>query len=129
MTANLISNIHLAGSEGATPEVGMGATICHYTDRNAATVVAVRFKRDGSVKEIDVRQDKAIRTDSNGMSDAQSYRYEPNEDAPVNTWRVDSQGRFRRLATDWEGKLRMESWRGGSKLALGIRDEFYDYTF
>lgn len=129
MTANLISNIHLAGSEGVTPVVGMGATICHYTDRNAATVVAVRFKRDGSVKEIDVRQDKAIRTDSNGMSDAQSYRYEPNEDAPVNTWRVDSQGRFRRLATDWEGKVRMESWRGGSRLALGIRDEFYDYTF
>jgi hypothetical protein len=131
MTMNLISNIHLAATTGTTPEVGMGVTVCHYSDRNAGTVVAVRTKRDGSVKEIDIRKDKVTRVDSYGMSDAQDYTYEPGaEDAPVTTWRLDSKGRFRQLYTDqWTGSVKMADARHGAKLALGIRDEFYDYTF
>lgn len=57
------------------PEAGMGATILMWTDRHACTIVAVSEDR----KTLWVREDKAIRTDDHGMSDAQSYRYEPDE--------------------------------------------------
>jgi hypothetical protein len=130
MTNNLVSNIHLGTSAGTVPTVGMGATVCHYSDRSAVTVVAIRYKKDGSIKEIDTRADKTTRTDSNGMSDAQSYTYEPGDDTwPVATWRVDAKGRYRRMFHDYDGAYRMADPKSGSKLALGIRDEFYDYSF
>jgi hypothetical protein len=131
MTGNLISNLHVAGSAAVAPEVGMGATVCHWKDRNAATVVAVRLKRDGSVKEIDIRGDIVTRTDSNGMSDAQSYTYAPApEDVPAVTWRLDGKGQWRALHRDGvTGNLRMAHAKYGAKLALGVRDEFYDYSF
>jgi hypothetical protein len=131
MTGNLISNLRIAGSAAVTPEVGMGATVCHWKDRNAATVVAVRFKRDGSVKEVDIRGDKVTRTDSNGMSDAQSYDYAPgDEGSPVGTWRLDGKGQWRAVHLDSAtGRYRMEHARYGAKLALGVREEFYDYSF
>jgi hypothetical protein len=131
VTGNLISNIHVAGSAGVVPEVGMGATVCHWKDRHACTVVAVRLKRDGSVKEIDIRGDKVTRTDSHGQSDAQSYDYAPgDEGAPVGTWRLDTKGRWRAVHRDRvTGNLRMEDARYGAKLAVGVRDEFYDYSF
>lgn len=129
MTNNLISNIHIASTAGTEPEVGMGATICHYTDRSAATVVAVR-REDGEIREIDVRGDKATRTDTNGVSDAQSYSYEPGDpDKPVQTWRYDSKGRLRQVYLDGNGRRRMSSVSDGPKLALGIRDTYYDYSF
>jgi hypothetical protein len=130
MTANLISNILTACYGGLTPEAGMGVTVCHYSDRNAGTIVAVRTRKDGTVREIDIRKDKVTRVDGRGMTDAQEYIYEPGaEDAPVTTWRRDSKGVFRQLYTDWDGKVRMASARDGAKLALGMRDEFYDYSF
>jgi hypothetical protein len=131
MTANLISNIHVASSAARTPEVGMGATICYYTDRHAGTIVAVRTGKGGAVREFDVREDIVTRTDSHGMSDAQSYTYAPGpEDAPVRTWRLDRNGQWRHLFTDpTTGRQRMESVRYGLKVAIGIRDHFHDYTF
>ena len=58
------------------PVVGMGATMCSWSDRTAATIVAV------TPKTITVKCDKATRTDKNGMSDCQTYSYtpDPNEE-------------------------------------------------
>lgn len=98
------------------PEVGMGATILYWTDRRAATVIAV----SASGREITVQYDTAIRTDDNGMSDSQSYRYEPN---PAGATRVFT----KRKNGQWIAKG--EPLKGGQRLGLGYRREYYDFSF
>lgn len=96
------------------PEVGMGATILMWSDRYAATVVEVRrFKsgqRAGQVAAVKVQEDKATRTDGHGMSDSQSYSYEPAPDGPVREFKVSRDGRFKGLL-------------------VGKRDHHHDYSF
>ncbi len=67
-----LTNWMLAGGLSGGPVVGEGATEFHWTDRTAYTVTEV--SADG--KRCRIVADKAIRSDSNGMSDAQSYTYE-----------------------------------------------------
>jgi hypothetical protein len=112
----------------------MGATESMWSDRHAGTIVAVRRNKAGMITEVDWQADKATRTDSYGMSDAQSYSYERDLDAPVRTWKADRTGRFREMvrANPWsetDTRMRMASPSGGSRLILGIRDEHYDYSF
>lgn len=52
-------------------KVGTPCTVYHYTDRDAYEVVEVIDQGHLFIREL-----KAIRTDDNGMSDAQTYRYE-----------------------------------------------------
>lgn len=104
-------NQQYARYQSPEPEVGMGATEISWTDRTAYTVVAIVTKR-----VIEVQRDKAIRVDTNGMSESQSYRYEP-----------DPYGMKYRVSKHKDGTWRFE----GTKiiLALGFRDEYYDYSF
>ena len=116
-TYNVMSNIMLRGKQPA-PEIGMGATVCYAKDRHAATVTAIEtFKtgtRKGQVKAVTVQQDKATRTDKNGMSDSQSYEYERDENGRTWTFKVNKAGKF---------------GVEGIALFVGTCDEFYDYTF
>lgn len=104
---------------GPEPQVGDGATALYWSDRAPATVVeVVRFKtgqKAGQVKGVVVQWDKATRTDSNGMSDAQSYEYERDPDSPRVTFLKRKDGRFRN--------------KGGTTLAVGFREKYYDYSF
>ena len=103
-----MTNYLMSGTKGApTPSPGMGATILMWTDRHAGTIIAV------TPKSFTLREDTAIRTDSHGMSDAQAYRYEPNP-----------HGRT------WIFRLTKKGWRSkGTAVALGVRREYYDYSF
>lgn len=112
-----LNNRLMEGTVGQPePEVGMGATELCYSDRHAYTIVAVH-----GPARIEVRADVATRTDANGMSDSQSYSYAPGpEDAPT------------RVLT----KRKNNAWipqgqpmRNGTRFALGIRDEHYDFSF
>lgn len=94
------------------PVLGMGATYCIGSDRYAGTIVYV--SRNKAV--IKVRDDKAIRTDNNGMSDAQNYRYEPNEEGEIRTFYRNQKGGYGHRS------------RGGS-CRVGVRDHFHDYSF
>lgn len=93
------------------PEVGMGATICQFSDRTACTVIEIK-----SAHRIVVQQDNAIRIDSNGMSDSQDYRYEANPEG------------IKTIFT----KRRNGVWRehlGSVGLRLGDRDHYHDFGF
>lgn len=93
------------------PEVGMGATIVMWTDRHAATVIEV----SKSGKTIRIREDHAERTDKNGRSDAQSWSFTPNENGRTYTVRLTKRG-----------------WKvsgGGPSVVLGVRSEYYDFSF
>jgi hypothetical protein len=71
LTGSLINNVL---PDAGYFTIGEGATICHWTDRMACTVIDV--SKSGAT--ITLQADIVRRTDQNGMSDAQSYAYEPN---------------------------------------------------
>jgi len=98
----------------ATPVIGMGATIQGYTDRHAATIVAVLGK------VISVRRDIARRIDANGMSNAQSYSYAPDPNAPVEKFSLRSNGTYIKVG---------RKMGQGTILWVGHRAHYYDFSF
>lgn len=118
-TGSLTNWIMSAGSM-IEVEVGMGATILCWTDRHAATVIAW----DG--KTLTVQTDKCERTDSNGMSDAQQYRYARNVAGEVYRFRRRRNGQWCEVSkSEVSGRFVFQS-RG---LSLGERCEFHDFSF
>ena len=103
-----LTNHLLSGTKGEPkPKVGMGATILGWTDRHAATIIRV------TPTQVHVQKDRAIRLDSNGMSESQQYRYERDTDALVLVFRKTKKG-----------------WKGHSGfLRVGDRNEYHDYSF
>lgn len=94
------------------PVVGMGATQICWSDRHAYTVIAV----SANGKRCTVQRDKAIRIDSNGMSECQQYRFERDPEG----YTVELKLRTKK------GK---KYWDGGGLYALDCRREYYDYSF
>ena len=92
--------------------VGMGCTRIYWSDREAYTVVAV----SASGKTAVVQRDHAVRIDSNGMSDMQSYEYSPNPDAARETIRLTSKG--------WKF-----AGPHGSRVLMGTRRAYHDFSF
>jgi len=110
-TASL-TNYGLSGTNGQpTPEPGMGVTLLHWTDRHAGTITRV----SPSGKTLWFRNDREIRTDDNGMSECQQYRFEVDPDAPE---------RKATLKTDGAWYVVQ-----GPRLRLGERDAYYDFSF
>lgn len=109
----------LAASGGTTPQIGMGATVLLWSDRHAATIIDLtRFKtgaRAGQVKTVTVQYDKVTRTDSNGMGDNQTYRYEADLAGRTAVFKVNKYGRFTSLS--------------GFTLGIGYRDHHFDFSF
>lgn len=105
---NLTNRIQEGGA-WRMPVVGEGATELMWSDRHAYTVTWV----SKSGKTFRARQDKAIRTDSNGWSESQTYRFEPNPNGSEVTVRWTKRG--------WRNK--------GTGFKLGERDEYCDPSF
>ena len=99
--------------------VGMGATVMGYTDRRAATVIAV----SPSGHKVTVRLDKATRTDTNGMSEDQTYDYAPDPEGEVKVFYRD---RNYRIAGEKHGYGNRAK---GGRLMLGCRRSYHDYSF
>jgi hypothetical protein len=116
MAYGSLINAYSGTKVGLVPEVGMGATELFWTDRHAATVIEV----SASGKSIKVQSDKAIRTDNQGMSDAQSYRYEPNPNGAISVYTLRKNGQW---------VLKGDPLRGGQRLGLGYRRHYHDYSF
>ena len=116
MAYGSLINAYSGTKAGLVPEVGMGATQLFWTDRVASTVIEV----SASGKSVTVQRDKAIRTDDFGMSDAQSYRYEPNPEGGTAVYTLRKNGQWIRKG---------DPLRGGQRLGLGYRSHYYDYSF
>lgn len=116
MHTNSLINSVMSGNQ-KMPEVGMGATVLGWTDRYAATIVAVKGKDAGTVI---IQLDHATRTDTNGMSDSQTYEYAPNTDAPRVTYTRRKNGHWVRQG---------ESLKGGTRLSIGQRNHHHDFSF
>lgn len=101
-------------TETRTFTVGDGATMCYWSDRRAATVVAV----SPSGRQVTVQADRAVRTDKNGQSECQTYEYHRNPEGAVYTFTLRKNGRYVRAG---------DSMRG-TTLAHG-RHEYTDPSF
>ena len=110
---NSLSNWMMSGTRGqSSPTVGMGVTFLCWTDRHAGTIIEV----SKSGKKIVVQRDHAKRTDSNGMSELQSYEFSRNPEAAREEFSLRKNGEWRKV-------------RCGSRIALGHRSEYHDYSF
>jgi hypothetical protein len=109
----------LGGTRGApVPEVGMGATLLFWTDRQPATIIAVEtFKtgqKAGQPKAVLAQDDAWKRVDDNGMSESQQYVFTPNPNGAVRRFTLRADGAYR---------------CGSVQLAIGSRDRYYDFSF
>lgn len=109
---SLVNMLADGAQEIEKPEVGMGATYIGWSDREPFTVVEV--SKTGH--RIVVQADDARRTDSNGMSECQSYEFTPNP----NGHRVVATRRK-------DGSYRVKG--GQTRILLGVRQKYYDYSF
>ena len=117
MTIGSVVNHVMGNATQPTPEVGMGATVLCYTDRRAGTIVQAAYSGDFTVRE-----DRAIRTDDNGMSEAQTYRYEPDPNGRLYHFRVVRRGKA-------AGQYREDGRKDGNRVLIGHRDAYHDFSF
>jgi len=108
---------HNATKTPTAVEVGGAATIIFYSDRKAATIVEVVLwksgPRAGTPRTVRVQEDTSTRTDGNGMSDCQRYTHERNPNGQIHAF-----------------KFAKGTWcNTGTRLAIGWRDAYYDYSF
>jgi len=109
------------------PYVGMGATVLHWTDRSAATIIAVETIRN--VVYVTTRDDNAVRKDKNGMSESQDYDYLPDPDGSIRVFKKHPKTGFWKFCVFNTETGRYVQQKHGSGLKIGVRDEYYDYSF
>ncbi len=132
MTYGSLVNRSMERQRGNRPEVGMGATACHHSDRTAGTIEAVDWKHNKVI--VTVRADNARRTDNNGQSESQEYEYERNPNGAVYRFQAKLSndgtaiGKWREMEINPKtGRLNIKS--GGAGLSIGVRDQYYDFSF
>lgn len=107
-----------------TPEIGMGATMLSWSDRNPATIVQVF--NIGKTQYIGVNEDDATRTDNNGISESQSYEFKFNPSVFIRYYRKTAKG-------TWEGcRVNPETGRfikANGSVTIGKRDKYWDPSF
>lgn len=99
--------------EITVPEVGMGCTMGIGSDSYAGTIIEV--SRTGH--RVVVQQDKATRTDNNGMSESQEYSYERNPNGKKDVFTRRRNGRYLGVGTTY------------FYLGLGYRRQYQDPSF
>ena len=97
------------------PEVGEGVTELMWSDRHAFTIIRVE-----SPRRIVVQQDKAARTDHNGMSESQDYSFAPNPEGATAILTLRKNGRWIRNGTPA---------KGGTCWLVGTHREYHDFSF
>ena len=106
------------------PQIGDGATILGWSHRWAGTVIALCWSKSGQTVYVTVQEDRAIRTDTNGMSESQSYRYERDPNGDV--WDIKS-----RPNGKWTVRYKKDNKliKSSFGVRFGQRDHYHDYSF
>ena len=102
--------------DNVIPAIGMGATIYHWSDRTACTIIAI--SKSGS--KITVQEDTATRTDNLGMSESQAYEYAPNPEGATHIFSFRENGAWVKVGSPM---------KGSTGLAVGTRRQYFDYSF
>ena len=112
------------------PEVGMGATILSWSDRDAGTIVSV-VEIGGSKRwlyEIEIRLDHARVVSGSGHDGSAVYEFSPEPHGGVYVFRKEREsGKWIEMRRDpLSGKLRVSKGHG---LRIGARDKYRDPSF
>lgn len=118
----------LSNCTSVEPDVGMGATILMHSDRHACTIVEVTKNKKGEIERICLQRDKAIRTDSNGMSEAQEYKFDVDPLGSKTWFSKNRKGEWVAVYYS-ETTRRWKKTISGRGVFIGKREEYYDYTF
>lgn len=94
------------------PSVGMGVTIQFWSDSYAGTIIQVL----SNGKKLIIQEDNAIRTDSNGMSESQTYSYSPKPDGQIFHASKRKDGKYKLVTKE-------------NVVVLGVRKRYHDYSF
>ena len=108
-----LGNLIMANVKPAVPEVGMGATEIGYTDRHAGTIVGVSKNKVAWAR--DIATPKHV-----PPTEAQEWAYARDPNAKPWIYTKRKNGAYVRQG---------QPMRGGSRLLIGVRDEYYDYSF
>lgn len=121
-TGSLVNHIMSQGSS-KEPQIGDGATILCWTDRNPATVVFI----DQVKNIVGVTDDSYHRLDSNGMSESQEYEYISNPNGFVRYFRKNKQNQYIQVTLNKE----TNRWNktNGNNLIIGRREKYHDFSF
>lgn len=111
-----IENRLMENSKMPEPKVGMGATECFYSDRKPYEIIAVKDARHITVRELDWK-----RTDDNGMSDCQDYKYTSNPENRTAELFLTKQGQWRER---YDGRR-----LGCNCFFIGRAERYYDFSF
>lgn len=101
------------------PVAGKGATELKWTDRHAYFVNWV----SDDLKECTIERAKAIRTDSNGMSECQVYEYERTGEIMDLKFRWNAWRNF--YTCPYTGKKKNSK----KSISFGFMEEYYDFSF
>lgn len=110
--AGSLQNLIFDQALDSPPQVGDGATIISWTDRHPATVIEV----SKTAHKITVQDDTATRTDTNGMSDAQSYEFSRNPN-----------GKLTEATRRKDGSYRVKG--SSQRVLIGHRMRYHDFSF
>jgi hypothetical protein len=123
-TGSLINHLYSISTKNEPePFVGMPATLLSWTDRDPCTVIEVNMKG----RYIVVQEDDYRRTDSNGLSDSQSYEYTINPNGSTRIFRKNKRGEWVLHYVNSETKRLVQS--RGCNLLLGRREKYHDFSF
>lgn len=122
-TNSLINNLMDAGRQ-AEPTVGEGVTFLHWSDRSPATIVSVsRFgpkaQKAGQVKSFEVVPDDYRVVSGSTHDGSAQYEITPT---PEEKWAGKRKILVKATAKGWTSA-------GGTAVAVGYRDAYYDPTF
>lgn len=125
-TGSLVNHLLAAGTLGQpTPEVGMGATLLSWTDRNPATITKVFAI--GKALAVQVKQDD-FKVVSGSMQDGSAeYEFSPNPTGYAWTFKFDGSRWVQVVLNKSTGRWKKVS--GGDSLRIGDRAKYYDPHF
>jgi len=125
-TGSLINHLYSRMTKGApVPEVGMGVTILHWSDRSAGTIVEV-FKI-GDDLAIAVTGDDYKIVSGSVMDGSADYEYTPRPDGNRSYYRFTAKGWRSVWKNPDTGRWKLSD--GGNGLIVGTRDRYYDPSF
>lgn len=121
-TGSLVNHIY-SRSSSVKPEIGMGVTILHWTDRSPGSIYSVFMV--GKKTYIEVRDDDYKRLDQRGMTENQEWEYIPNPDGYQHFYREEN-GRWIAVYKN----PNTGRWiKGNNHCYVGKREKYYDYSF
>jgi hypothetical protein len=115
-----LQNRLMENTVSSEPQIGMGATMTSFSDRHAGTVISW----DGKI--VGVQRDTVKRIDKNGMGDNQDYEYSPNPDGAIDYYKMNKLGYWVKL---WKNPKTGRFNKSSGGLILGVRDEYFDFSF